>query len=210
MFFRGIISKSIRPGAATQFHRSATRTLKIYTKTGDKGKTSLYTGERVEKTNQVFYALGATDELSSALGLAREFASDVKNQKVIEIINNLQIELQDIGSAVATPKSSATERKLRLVEFSEEKVFALEALIDEFDSELPPLTTFILPGGGKCSSQLHVARSVCRRAERETLPLVESEETDRIIGRYLNRLSDLLFQMARYAQYFEGKEDRFK
>ena len=63
--------------------------------------------------------------------------------------------------------------------FSEDKVFALEALIDEFDSELPPLTTFILPGGGKCSSQLHVARSICRRAERETLPLVESEETDR-------------------------------
>jgi len=186
------------------------RNLKIYTKTGDKGKTSLYTGERRVKTDQTFYALGATDELASMLGIAREFAFDAEHNQIIDIIGELQSDLQLIGSAVATPNSSANERKMNQVKFNPEKVTRLENLIDDFDAQLPPLTTFILPGGGKTAAHLHMARTICRRAERETLPLIESEETDRQVGQYLNRLSDLLFQMARIAQHAEGNDDRFR
>jgi len=186
------------------------RGMKIYTKTGDKGTTSLYTGERRPKTDLVFDALGATDELSASLGVAREYAYDRQMENVIAIVDDLQSRLQEVGSAIATPTSSASEMKLKRVNFDESEVKKLENLIDELDAQLPQLTTFILPGGGKCSAHLHMARTICRRAERMALPLADCEDLDRNVCRYLNRLSDLLFQLARSAQQQEGKTDQFK
>merc|ERR1712130_80013 len=203
MFRRSLVSVPRRIAANT-------RNLKIYTKTGDKGVTSLYTGERRPKTDLVFDALGAVDELSSVLGIAKEFAIASDHAQVVEIVVEIQATLQDIGSAIATPISSANDRKLARVKFESSNVDRLEGLIDALDANLPPLTTFILPGGGQCSAHLHLARSVCRRAERNTLPLIGADETDRTAGRYLNRLSDLLFQLARTAQNADGLSDQFK
>ena len=113
------------------------------------------------------------------LGCAREFAFDAEHKNIIDIIGTLQSDLQLIGSAIATPKSSATERKMNQVAFDEAKIDELERLIDQYEADLPPLTTFILPGGGKTAAHLHLARTICRRAERETLPLIDSGETGR-------------------------------
>merc|ERR1711937_11413 len=192
----------------TMASKAQVRNLKIYTKTGDKGVTSLYTGERRTKTDNVFEALGVTDELSSVLGIAKEYSKDQNQENVSGIIRMIQGDLQEIGSAIATPLSSASERKLNKVKFPQERVDVLEKLIDELDAALPPLTTFILPGGGKCSAHLHLARSICRRAERRTIPLIEAGETDSTVGRYLNRLSDLLFQLARSSQMASGLSDQ--
>uniref|UniRef100_A0A9J7YC78 Corrinoid adenosyltransferase MMAB n=1 Tax=Cyprinus carpio carpio TaxID=630221 RepID=A0A9J7YC78_CYPCA len=155
---------------------------KIYTKTGDKGFSSTFTGERRPKEDHIFEALGTTDELSSAI----------------------QCVLQDVGSNIATPRSSARDSHIKKTKFSSQAVIELESWIDSFTEELPPLTNFILPSGGKSSAALHVARAVCRRAERCVAPVVRSGETDPEVAKYLNRLSDYLFTVARYAAMKEG------
>ncbi|XP_034026132.1 corrinoid adenosyltransferase isoform X2 [Thalassophryne amazonica] len=173
------------------------RVPKIYTKTGDKGYTSTFTGERRPKEDQVFEALGNTDELSSAIGLAREFCLD-KGHAFIHQMDKIQCVLQDVGSSIATPKSSARESHLKKTKFSTQPIADLESWIDKFTEELPPLTSFILPSGGKSSAALHVARTVCRRAERSVASIVRSGEVDPDVAKFLNR----------YAAMKEGNEEK--
>ncbi|XP_062399986.1 corrinoid adenosyltransferase [Sardina pilchardus] len=180
-----------------------TRIPKIYTKTGDKGFSSTFTGERRPKEDSIFEALGATDELSSAIGLAREFCKD-KEHQFIEELEKIQCVLQDVGSNVATPLSSSRESHRVKTKFSPQPALDLESWIDKYTAELPPLTNFILPSGGKSSASLHVARAVCRRAERSVAPIVRSGEADPDVAKFLNRLSDYLFTVARYAAMKEG------
>ncbi|KAK3514806.1 hypothetical protein QTP70_032437, partial [Hemibagrus guttatus] len=180
---------------------------KIYTKTGDKGFSSTFTGERRPKEDRVFEALGTTDELSSAIGLAREFCLE-KGHAFTHQLDKIQCVLQDVGSNMATPRSSARESHIKKTQFSSEPVAELESWIDSYTDELPPLTHFILPSGGKSSAALHVARAVCRRAERCVAPIVRSGEADPDVGKYLNRLSDYLFTLARYTAMKEGNTER--
>ncbi|CAO3661035.1 unnamed protein product [Umbelopsis ramanniana] len=182
--------------------------MKIYTKTGDKGTSALFTGERRPKNDEVFEALGTTDELTSHLGLAREYC-DEQNNGLSEKLEKIQCLLQDIGSNIATPRTSANEARIARTAFdkSGSLVAELEEWIDEMDEQLPPLKNFILPSGGRAASSLHIARSVCRRAERRVHPLIDMNEADSTTGKYLNRLSDFLFNAARYAAMKEGKEE---
>ncbi|XP_066510303.1 corrinoid adenosyltransferase MMAB-like [Hoplias malabaricus] len=180
---------------------------KIYTKTGDKGFSSTFTGERRPKEDHIFEALGTTDELSSAIGLAREFCIE-KGHSFTDQLDKIQCVLQDVGSNIATPRSSARESHITKTKFSSQPVAELESWIDSYTDELPPLTNFILPSGGRSSAALHVARAVCRRAERCVAPIIRSGEADPDVGKYLNRLSDYLFTLARFAAVREGNEEK--
>uniref|UniRef100_A0A0P6IY56 Corrinoid adenosyltransferase MMAB n=2 Tax=Heterocephalus glaber TaxID=10181 RepID=A0A0P6IY56_HETGA len=180
---------------------------KIYTKTGDKGFSSTFTGERRPKDDQVFEALGTTDELSSAIGFAMELITE-KGHTFAEELQKVQCTLQDVGSALATPRSSAREAHLKRTAFEAGPILQLEQWIDNYSRQLPPLTAFILPSGGKSSSALHFCRAVCRRAERRVVPLVQMGETDANVAKFLNRLSDYLFTVARYAAMKEGNQEK--
>ncbi|XP_035691296.1 corrinoid adenosyltransferase-like isoform X1 [Branchiostoma floridae] len=181
--------------------------LKIYTRTGDKGKSSLFTGERRKKDDTIFEALGTTDELSCAVGLAGEFGNDAGHQ-FMDRLEKIQSLLQDVGSNIATPRTKAQDGKLARTEFPSGSVEELEGWIDEYTEQLPPLTNFILPSGGKTSASLHMARAICRRTERRLVPLVSSGDVDAEVGRYINRLSDFLFTLARFAAMTENKEEK--
>ncbi|CAL1616014.1 unnamed protein product [Knipowitschia caucasica] len=180
---------------------------KIYTKTGDKGYSSTFTGERRPKENQVFDALGNTDELSSAIGLAREYCLE-KGHAFTDQLDKIQCTLQDVGSNIATPPSSARDSHIKKTQFTNSSTADLENWIDQFTEELPPLTNFILPSGGKSSASLHLARTICRRAERSVAPIVRSGEADPGVAKFLNRLSDYLFTVARYAAMKEGQMEK--
>ncbi|KAK6192201.1 hypothetical protein SNE40_003713 [Patella caerulea] len=205
LVYTAIKQKSRRTGLAclsqTKHH------LKIYTKTGDKGKSSTFTGERRPKDDAVFHSLGATDELSSAIGLAAEFVRD-SNVSLIDQLEQIQCILQDVGSNIATPHSSAREAHLKKTVFSDAYVSQIEKWIDKMTEELPPLTNFILPSGGKAASCLHLSRSICRRAERWVAPLARDKEIDDEVLKFINRLSDYLFTAARYAAMKENREER--
>ncbi|KAI8072602.1 Adenosylcobalamin biosynthesis, ATP:cob(I)alamin adenosyltransferase-like protein [Gongronella butleri] len=182
--------------------------MKIYTKTGDKGTSSLYNGERRDKDDDIFEALGTTDELSSYLGLAMEYLEN--EEFLVECLEKVQCCLQDIGSNIATPRERSNERRLGQTTFDPTGALVkeLEDWIDKADEELPRLTKFILPSGGKASSTLHVARSICRRAERRVQPLAREHLCDDSVAVYLNRLSDFLFNAARLAAKHAGKEEK--
>ncbi|XP_013782944.1 cob(I)yrinic acid a,c-diamide adenosyltransferase, mitochondrial-like [Limulus polyphemus] len=180
---------------------------KIYTRTGDGGKSYLFTGERRPKDDMVFEALGSTDELSCNIGLARVIVKGLTDQLDVEL-EKIQCVLQDVGSAVATPKSSAREAHLKRTEFSPELVDELEEWIDKHTEHLPPLKNFILPSGGQSSAYFHVARAICRRAERRVYPLISAGEVDPDVLKYLNRLSDYLFTVARLTAKIDGKEEK--
>jgi len=180
---------------------------KVYTRTGDKGESSLYNGERRAKDDLVFAVLGDTDELNSMIGVAREFCAESADTELPSQLSTIQSALLDAGSAIATPADTSSERKKSRVKFDGSRVDVLEGWIDAMDEELPQLTTFILPSGGKAGSFLHLARTICRRAERGVVPLVRDGHVDDGVGRYLNRLSDYLFTAARYAALKEGKEE---
>lgn len=174
--------------------------MKIYTKGGDKGVASLYNGDRCPKGSPVFDALGDVDELNSVLGMAREHVASLE-AKIAEQLDTIQSRLLDVGSYIATPEGASTDRKLQRVEFDSAATQQLEEWIDEWHDQLPPLSNFILPSGGIASSTLHLARSVCRRAERTVVSsynLMDGNDTPPIIP-YLNRLSDYLFTAARIA-----------
>ena len=179
--------------------------MKIYTKTGDKGETSLFGGRRVSKADLRVETYGTIDELNSVIGVA---ISKIQNPppKADEIQNKLikiQKDLFEIGLILANPsKKSKTNLGDRILE--------LEKMIDELSRELPELKNFILPGGGITGSLLHLARAVCRRAERRTVELSRKERIDKNIIAYLNRLSDLLFTMARVINYQERKKEIYK
>ncbi|KAK6476428.1 corrinoid adenosyltransferase-like [Huso huso] len=179
---------------------------KIYTRTGDKGFSSTFTGERRPKEDQVFEALGTADELTSAIGLAREFCAE-QGHTFVGQLDKIQSVLQDVGSNIATPVSSARDSHIKKTRFSEKPVSDLEHWIDKYTDQLPALTNFILPSGGKSSAALHLARAVCRRAERSVAPIVRAGEADPSVAKYLNRLSDYLFTLARFAAMKEGKEE---
>lgn len=182
--------------------------LKIYTRTGDKGTSALYTGERRSKDDLIFHVLGNTDELSSHLGLAREFCQEAGNG-ISEQLEKVQCILQDLGSHVATPRTSSQAMRLARTQFDTSGDLAkeLERWIDVMDEQLPPLKNFILPSGGRAASALHISRSVCRRAERSMVPLVKDQIAEESAQRYLNRLSDFLFTAARFAAFKDGKDE---
>ena len=172
--------------------------MKIYTKTGDKGKTSLFGGTRVPKYELRIEAYGTVDELNSYIGLLRD-------QKIEEHTSNsllkIQHELFTIGSMLATPTAKKTlksgKERLNIPKISLEQILFLEQEIDRMEKELTPMTHFILPGGHQTVSFCHIARCVCRRAERLAVQLHEKEPINEYILSYLNRLSDYLFVLAR-------------
>ncbi|KAG3278850.1 corrinoid adenosyltransferase MMAB isoform X1 [Ictidomys tridecemlineatus] len=199
--------QGVEDGDRLQPPSKSPKTPKIYTKTGDKGFSSTFTGERRPKDDQVFEAVGTTDELSSAIGFAMELIEE-KGHTFAEELQKIQCVLQDVGSALATPRSSAREAHLRHTAFEAGPTLELEQWIDKYSRQLPPLTAFILPSGGKSSSALHFCRAVCRRAERRVVPLVQTGETDANVAKFLNRLSDYLFTVARYAAMKEGNQEK--
>ncbi len=163
--------------------------VKIYTRTGDDGKTSLYGGTRVEKHNLRVVAYGTVDELNSVVGVLISHLE--KEKKLSDFFRKVQSDLLSIGSHLALGKTDLVNIKGRDSE--------MEELIDGIDEKLEPLKNFILPGGTRAASFSHLARSVCRRAEREVVRLYNREHNvDRLVLVYLNRLSDLFFETARY------------
>lgn len=177
--------------------------MKIYTKTGDKGETGLFGGSRVAKDNLRIEAYGTIDELNSVLGVA---INDLKDESVISLLKDIQRQLFVAGSDLAAPRDKENAKfKIPRVErqFSQE----LEHRIDFYTGKLDELRHFILPGGSRGASQLHLARTVCRRAERLVVALNKTVETGGEIIVYLNRLSDLLFVLARYENKVSGVPD---
>lgn len=164
--------------------------MKIYTKTGDKGNTGLYGGMRVSKNHIRVESYGTIDELNSWLGLIRD--QDIENN-FQSIIIDIQKKLFIIGSMLATPE----EKKAKMLSLPESSIAVLEQEIDTMNNSLPTMTHFILPGGHSTVSYCHIARSVCRRAERKVVELYETEPFDELVLQYLNRLSDYLFVLAR-------------
>lgn len=170
--------------------------MKIYTKTGDQGETSLIGGTRVSKDHDRIEAYGTIDELNSYLGLVKDSIPLSSEQQVLSIV---QDRLFSIGSHLAADPSKS---RMVLPEIKEEDVKLLEQAMDRMDEKLPPLKNFILPGGHPIVSHCHIARCICRRAERAVVRLDHQEKVETIILHYLNRLSDYLFVLAR----FVGKE----
>ena len=162
---------------------------KIYTKGGDKGKTSLVGGSRVSKSNVIIDAIGNVDELNALLGLA---VCDLK-KPFISILKNIQNDLFDIGADIATP----INKKGTVLRINKNYIFYLEKEIDKINNNLPTLNSFILPGGSKISSIIHLARTVNRRCERSVVKLNEKQKVNVEVLKYLNRLSDYLFVLAR-------------
>lgn len=180
---------------------------KIYTKKGDSGKTSLYGGTRVSKASDRVETYGTIDELNSFIGMARALIS---NENILTQLSRIQFDLFTHGSECATPpdKFLLTNGKPRLnLLIQQEDITLLESWIDEITPQLPPLEFFILPAGGKASSTLHIARTVCRRAERCLVSLAQEESIRPELIQYLNRLSDYLFVLARYASVLDGEPE---
>lgn len=175
---------------------------KIYTRTGDKGTTSLFSGQRVPKDHAVIEALGSVDEANSALGVALSFLpKDKKFKETREHLETIQHALFDVGAALATPRSCQESKKLEKTRFDHEAIELLEKWIDDMDGELPQLKAFILPGGHPAGASLHLSRGLIRRAERQVIPLYEQEDVTQAVLVYLNRLSDYLFMASRFVNH---------
>jgi cob(I)alamin adenosyltransferase len=169
--------------------------MKIYTKGGDTGETSLFGGERVSKHAPRVCAYGEVDELNSVLGLA---SSEITHEDLLAKLRLIQSSLFDLGGELATPQADErADRGKSAARVSDRDVVELEGWIDALETELTPLRNFILPGGVKGAALLHLGRTVCRRAERSVIALSAHERVAPLVVRYLNRLSDLLFVMAR-------------
>lgn len=172
--------------------------MKIYTKTGDKGTTALFGGTRVPKHNLRIDSYGTVDELNSWMGLIRDQEISIHTSKIINLI---QHHLFTLGAILATPPEKETLKngkdRLNISKISDEEINMLETEMDDMDKELPPMTHFILPGGHPSVSYCHITRTVCRRAERLASELNEITPIDPQVLRYLNRLSDYLFVLAR-------------
>jgi cob(I)alamin adenosyltransferase len=164
---------------------------RIYTKTGDQGETALGDGQRVPKDHPRVAAYGTVDELNSILGLLLAQATTVAEA---DLLCSIQNDLFDVGADLCVPMKPGEEKALRLVP---EQVSRLEAAIDRLNAGLRPLTSFVLPGGSAAAAWAHLARTVCRRAERDVVTLARAESINPQIVIYLNRLSDLLFVLAR-------------
>ena len=183
--------------------------MKIYTKTGDKGETSLYGGTRVSKAAARVESYGTLDELNAFIGLAK---AEISDEKVLNQLQKIQFDLFTVGSEAATPtdKLILANGKNRLdLMISEEEISELEHWMDDLEAELEPLQFFILPSGGKAAASVHVCRTVCRRAERAMVYLNETEEVRPELIKYLNRLSDYLFILARYISKISGEKEEY-
>lgn len=165
---------------------------KIYTKTGDKGQTSLIGGTRLPKQHIRIEAYGTVDELNSHIGLLRDVTED---KNTFDLLIHIQDRLFTIGSHLA---ADPEKNKMQLPSLFEEDIVALEKAIDTIDAVVPEMKSFVLPGGHVYVSYCHIARCVCRRAERAVLRLAENEKVDEIYSKYLNRLSDYLFMLSRW------------
>ncbi len=173
--------------------------MKIYTKTGDGGETGLVDGSRVPKDHARVAAFGDVDELNAALGLARVHS----DAELSELLDGIQRDLFAIGAQVADPRAQVAARQGKAA-LGPARIVELEKAIDAREARMPPLTSFILPGGTPLAASLHLARTVCRRAERSVLTAGRRETVDPLIVVYLNRLSDLLFVLARHANHEAG------
>lgn len=165
---------------------------KIYTKTGDKGQTSLIGGTRLPKHHIRIEAYGTVDELNSHMGLLRDVTED---KNTFDLLIHIQDRLFTIGSHLA---ADPEKNKMQLPALFEDDIVALEKAIDAIDAVVPEMKSFVLPGGHIHVSYCHIARCVCRRAERAVLRLAENEKVDEIYSKYLNRLSDYLFMLSRW------------
>lgn len=177
--------------------------MKIYTRTGDQGETGLFGGPRVPKDHTRIEAYGTVDELNAELGLARAELKDPSLADIDALLGRVQHHLFDIGAELATPDPVTKGTAL----LAGSHIELLEQAIDTHDGELTPLKQFILPGGTRAAAQLHVARCVCRRAERVVVSLAGLEAVREEPVRYLNRLSDLLFTIARVVNHRVGEGD---
>ncbi len=180
---------------------------KIYTKTGDKGETSLIGGRRVPKFDLQIEAYGTVDELNSFVGLIRDHTEDEASRVTLL---EIQDRLFSIESLLAEDKNPDPDKPLKhkpLPRLVEDDIVLLEHEIDRMNEVLPQLTSFILPGGHRLGSFCHVARTICRRSERVCLRLAQDQPVDGLIIKYLNRLSDYLFVLARYLTFQNGGEE---
>jgi cob(I)alamin adenosyltransferase len=183
------------------------RITRVYTRSGDAGETGLATGERLSKDDERVEAYGTIDELNAVVGLARAAACDLGDPRASEridgILASIQSELFQVGAELASPDPST----LTIPRVGAEQVQRLEAEIDELNADLQPLAEFLLPGGGAAGAALHHARTVCRRAERRVVRLARATATEPGAMQYLNRLSDLLFVLARWAAQASGEAE---
>lgn len=181
--------------------------MKIYTKTGDGGDTGLIDGSRVQKDDPRVSAYGDIDELQAMLGVIKSGLP--MGSPLGTLLMSIQKDLFSLSARLADPKDKIAKRKEKVVT-GDARVEALEREIDHREAELPPLKAFILAGGGPAGAQLHLARTICRRAERAVVGLARQVPIDPVIGTYLNRLSDLLFVMARHENHkAELPEDKW-
>jgi len=178
--------------------------MRIYTKTGDQGDTGLFGGGRVSKDHPRVSAYGDVDELNSTIGVVRATAPAGFFD---DLLQSIQRDLFSIGGHLATPDPEKVEKALARAELSEERVTEFERVIDAADEELPALRAFVLPAGTPKAAALHVARTVCRRAERSVVHLKHQAEVPELFVIYLNRLSDLLFTLARLSNHRDGAGD---
>jgi len=174
--------------------------MKIYTKKGDSGNTSLYGGQTVPKNSSRIASYGTVDELNSVLGMVLTFNPSVKTKEYLDIV---QEQLFVLGADLATPFSKET----RINRISEDEITFLERTIDEMEEQLPPLKNFILPGGTQAGASIHFARTVCRRAERIAVDCSQDEYLTENSIIYLNRLSDFLFVLGRFENHSVGTEE---
>ena len=187
----------------------AIRITRVYTRTGDRGETSLVGGKRVPKDSRRIDAYGTIDELNSIIGLARVFNEEnleagEAHHFLDEVLCKIQDELFDLGSELATPPESFQQGMFRI---SQTEIKNIEKLIDKCQENLQPLESFILPGGGRVGAYLHQCRTVCRRAEREILRLSRQETISEWPLKYVNRLSDLFFVLSRWISKETGERE---
>jgi len=178
--------------------------MKIYTRTGDHGDTGLFGGGRVPKDHPRVAAYGDVDELNSVLGVVRATPPADWFDSLFE---SVQRDLFSIGGQLAAPDPASVAKALAKADLSEARVGEFERIIDQADQELPPLRAFVLPAGTPKAALLHLARTVCRRAERSVVALAHEHEVPSLFIPYLNRLSDLLFTLARLANHHGGVGD---
>jgi cob(I)alamin adenosyltransferase len=175
--------------------------MKIYTKTGDLGETGLFAGPRVAKDDARVESYGTVDELSSAIGVADAYTNDAESKSLLQ---QIQDDLFTVGAELATPDA----RKRNVAVLGRETVRLLELAIDRMELHLRPLENFILPGGSPAAAHVHLARSICRRAERRIVSLNRNVELSENVIPYFNRLSDFLFVLARYQNQVAGIDDK--
>jgi cob(I)alamin adenosyltransferase len=178
--------------------------MKIYTRSGDQGETGLFGGGRVPKDHPRVLAYGDVDELNSVLGLVR---ATEPVDFFDTLLQSIQRDLFSIGGQLAAPDPAQVAKALAKANLSVDRVSEFERIMDESENELPPLRAFVLPAGSLKSAALHLARTVCRRAERSVVHLARESEVPGLFTVYLNRLSDLLFTLARLANHRAGVKD---